>query len=204
MIGIIDYGVGNIGSIVNMLKKIGCLDVKLVRTAVDISTVDKYILPGVGAFDAGMELLNQSGMREALDLQIFQNKKPILGICLGMQMLGRSSEEGNMSGLGYIPFECVKFNFDDNNLKVPHMGWDYVEITKNSQIVINPKDMLRFYFVHGYYAVCDNPEDILMKCQYGIDFTAAVNRDNVYGVQFHPEKSHGFGKWLLKNFVEEV
>lgn len=204
MVGIIDYGVGNIGSVVNMLKTIGCFDVVLVSTADDLGAVDKYILPGVGAFDAGMELLNHSGMREALDIQVLRNKKPILGICLGMQMLGRKSEEGSMSGLGYIPFECVKFNFDDNSLKVPHMGWDYVEITKNSPLTVNPKDMLRFYFVHAYYAVCNNHEDILMKCQYGINFAAAVSRENVYGVQFHPEKSHGFGKWLLKNFVEEV
>lgn len=204
MVGIIDYGVGNIGSIVNMLKKIGCVDVVLIGTADDLGAVDKYILPGVGSFDAGMELLIQSGMREELDLQVLHNKKPILGICLGMQMLGRKSDEGNIPGLGYIPFECLKFDFGDNSLKVPHMGWDYVEIAKSSQITVNPKDMLRFYFVHAYYAVCDNPEDILMKCHYGIDFAAAVNKNNVYGVQFHPEKSHGFGKWLLKNFVEEV
>ncbi|WP_027396876.1 imidazole glycerol phosphate synthase subunit HisH [Anaerovibrio lipolyticus] len=204
MIGIVDYGIGNIGSIANMLKKIGCLDVKLLHKSDEFHSVDKYILPGVGSFDAGMKLLNQSGMRRELDLQVLQNKKPILGICLGMQMLGRGSEEGCIPGLGYIPFECVKFNFDDNSLKVPHMGWDYAEIAKRSPIAVNPKDMLRFYFVHAYYAVCDNHEDILMKCQYGINFAAAVNKDNIYGVQFHPEKSHGFGKWLLKNFVEEV
>lgn len=204
MVGIIDYGVGNIGSIANMLKKIGYSDIKMVRTVDDIRAADKYILPGVGSFDAGMKLLNESGMREELDLQILQAKKPILGICLGMQMLGRKSEEGALSGLGYIPFECKKFQLDDKGLKVPHMGWDYVELFRRDSIVVNPKDNLRFYFVHSYYAICDNQEDILMKCQYGIEFDAAVNHGNVYGVQFHPEKSHGFGKWLLKNFVEEI
>lgn len=204
MLGIIDYGVGNVGSILNMLKKLGCVDAKLIRSKEELSSIEKYILPGVGAFDTGMNMLNESGLREELDIQVLQNKKKILGICLGMQMLGRKSAEGSIAGLGYIPLECVKFSLESEGLNVPHMGWDYVDIVKNSPLVVNPKEQLRFYFVHSYYAICEDADDVLMQCQYGINFTAAVNRDNVYGVQFHPEKSHGFGKWLLKNFVEEV
>ena len=204
MIAIIDYGLGNIGSIYNMLKKVECQDMILASTKEEIAKADKYILPGVGAFDMGMTMINQSGMREELDRQVLSNRKSILGICLGMQMLGRKSEEGNEPGLGYIPFDCKKFAFDDKNLRVPHMGWDYVDIKKNVSLVKNPKEILRYYFVHSYYAVCDDASNVLMTCDYGIDFTAAVCKNNIYGVQFHPEKSHSFGKWLLKNFVEEV
>lgn len=204
MIAIIDYGLGNLGSIYNMLKKIGCEDIEYATTKEVIQSADKYILPGVGAFDMGMTMLNESGMRGELDKQVLTMKKPILGICLGMQMLGMRSEEGTMEGLGYIPFECRKFNLEDQNLRVPHMGWDYVGIKKELPIVKSPKEGLRFYFVHSYYAICEETDDVLMTCDYGKEFVAAVNHDNMYGVQFHPEKSHGYGKWLLKNFVEEV
>lgn len=204
MIAIIDYGLGNIGSIFNMLKKIGCDNVIYATSKDDVSKADKYILPGVGAFDMGMTMLNNSGMREELDRQVLQEKKPILGICLGMQMLGKQSEEGTEQGLGYIPFVCKKFRLEGENLRVPHMGWDYVDIKKANPLARNPKEGLRFYFVHSYYAVCEEKEDILMTCDYGDKFIAAVNKNNVYGVQFHPEKSHGYGKWLLKNFVEEA
>lgn len=204
MIAIIDYGVGNIGSIKNMLKKAGATDVILATTASDIESADKYILPGVGAFDTGMRLLNESGMREELDRQVKDNKKPILGICLGMQMLGNGSEEGEEKGLGYIDFYCRKFCFSDNNLRVPHMGWDCVNIVRNAPLCYDSGDDLKFYFVHSYYAVCTDSEDVLLSCDYGGTFTAGVNKDNVYGVQFHPEKSHNFGMWLMKNYVEEV
>lgn len=204
MIAIIDYGLGNLGSIYNMLKKIGCEDVIYATTTEDVTRADKYILPGVGAFDTGMQMLNVSGMRNELDKQVLGNKKPILGICLGMQMLGRKSAEGTEEGLGYISFECKRFDVEARGLKVPHMGWDYVEIKKDIPIVRNPKEELRFYFVHSYYAKCEDDTDILMTCDYGLEFAAAVNKENIYGMQFHPEKSHGYGKWLLKNFVEEV
>lgn len=204
MVAIIDYGIGNLGSIYNMLKKIGCNDVIFANKVQDIVQADKYILPGVGSFDSGMNMLNNSGMREELDRQVLDNQKSILGICLGMQMLGKGSKEGKLHGLGYIPFRCEKFDIENQNLRVPHMGWDYVDINKDAGLVKNPKNELRFYFVHSYYAVCENKEDILMTCDYGMEFAAAVNSENIYGVQFHPEKSHGFGKWLLKNFIEEV
>lgn len=204
MIALIDYGIGNLGSIKNMLKKIGCEDVKYATTPEDINLADKLILPGVGSFDMGMKLLNESGMRAELDTQVIKYKKPILGICLGMQMLGMKSEEGSSEGLGYIPFECKKFDFQDNSLRVPHMGWDFVRVEKDVPLVKNMRPDLRFYFVHSYYAICADAEDVLMTCEYGGNFVAAVNKENVFGTQFHPEKSHGFGKWLLKNFVEEV
>ncbi|MGN0170896.1 MAG: imidazole glycerol phosphate synthase subunit HisH [Lachnospiraceae bacterium] len=204
MIAVIDYGIGNLGSIENMLKKAGGEEVIYASCAEDLRKADKLILPGVGSFDMGMCMLNMSGMREELDVQVLKKGKPILGICLGMQMLGQSSEEGTCKGLGYIPFECKKFSVEKQNLRVPHMGWDYVEIQKECRLLKAPIDNLRFYFVHSYYAVCECDQDVMMTCDYGGPFVAAVNRNNVYGTQFHPEKSHGYGKWLFKNFVEEV
>lgn len=202
MIAIIDYGLGNIGSIHNMLKKLNAGDICFASTPDDINNADRYILPGVGAFDTGMGMLNASGMREALDEQVLGNQKPILGICLGMQMLGRSSEEGKDSGLGYLDFCCRRFQFDNLDLRIPHMGWDYADIKRPNRLTQNPPDHPRFYFVHSYYAVCEDPDDIMFSCGYGFDFAAGVNRNNVYGVQFHPEKSHRFGMWLLRNFIE--
>ncbi len=204
MIAIVDYGVGNLGSISNMLKKINVEEVILATKSDDLKRADKIILPGVGAFDTGMSLLNESGMREELDIQVKERNKPILGICLGMQMLGTGSEEGKETGLGYIDFVCHKFSFPDGELRIPHMGWDYVDVKKDTKISVQPKENLRFYFVHSYYAKCKNESDILFSCEYGHVFTAGVNKDNVFGVQFHPEKSHSYGKWLLKNFAEEV
>lgn len=204
MIAIIDYGIGNIGSIKNMLHKIGCRDVDFTSSPESLISADKIILPGVGSFDAGIEMLNKSGMREELDYQVKKNKKPLLGICLGMQMLGEKSDEGTLAGLGYIPFECKKFVFSDRGIKVPHMGWDYVNIERCDPIINGISDQTRFYFVHSYYAKCKNEKNILLSCDYGIRFTAAVNHENIYGVQFHPEKSHGYGKQFLRNFIEEV
>ena len=204
MIAIIDYGIGNIGSIQNMLKKVNAKEIVLATKTEDIKNADKYILPGVGAFDSGMNMLNASGMREELDRQVTECKKPILGICLGMQMLGMSSEEGQEKGLGYIDFSCRKFEFSDNKLRVPHMGWDYVDIEDNSPLCVDPIENLKFYFVHSYYAVCRQKENVMFTCDYGFKFAAGVHSGNVYGVQFHPEKSHNFGRWLMRNFVEEV
>lgn len=204
MIGIMNYGVGNVGSIKNMLSKIGEKDAILLNNPDDISRVDKLILPGVGAFDQGMKLLNESGMRKALDEHVLEKNKPILGICLGMQMLGMASEEGTESGLGYINFKCSRFQFNDNKLKVPHMGWDYVEAEKESPLIHNLGEKARFYFVHSYYAACDKAEDVLLTCDYGWRFAAAVQHKNIYGTQFHPEKSHVFGMKLLENFAKEI
>lgn len=203
MVGILNYGIGNIGSIKNMLLKIGYRDVIFLEKPQDFMQVDKIILPGVGSFDQGMKLLNNSGMRLMLDKSVIEDNKPILGICLGMQMLGKKSDEGIEEGLGYIDFVCRRFQFGSGELKVPHMGWDYVNILKDNKLVRNLGENPRFYFVHSYYAVCMNKEDALLSCDYGYSFVAGVQRENVYGTQFHPEKSHRFGMQLLSNFVQD-
>lgn len=199
MIAILDYGLGNLGSIANMLKVIGEKPI-ITRQREVIEVADGIILPGVGAFDAGMYKLVEAGLDEIIKGQA-RNDKPILGICLGMQLLGRSSEEGSLSGLCLIPFECKKFQFEDKALKVPHMGWDVVEFKKQHPIFKDLIGQQRYYFVHSFYAVCDSQENILMTCDYGHTFAAAVVKDNVIGVQFHPEKSHDFGLALLNKFV---
>jgi glutamine amidotransferase len=203
MIAIIDYGIGNVGSIENMLKKAGERDVVLAHDASVLRAADRLILPGVGAFDAGINMMNQSGMREELDIQVLEQNKPILGICLGMQMLGMGSEEGKLPGLGYVNFDCKKFSLPrESNLKIPHMGWDYIKIVKKNDALVNDfSERMKFYFVHSFYALCERSDDVLMTCNYGFDFTAAVVKGNVYGVQFHPEKSHRFGMKLLENFM---
>jgi imidazole glycerol-phosphate synthase subunit HisH len=205
LIGVLDYGVGNVSSIINIFKKIGVSAIATDSIS-DIEKVDKLILPGVGSFDAGMIKLNKSGLVKAIRFHALDEQKPLLGICLGMQMLGRRSEEGNEQGLGLIPFDNKRFEFEGNiQLKIPHMGWD---ITTNT-IVEDPlvkglTPMQRYYFVHSYHAVCDSEENVLMRCNYGCNFAAAVKKGNIYGVQFHPEKSHKFGMDLLSNFARSV
>lgn len=204
MIAVLNYGMGNIGSIKNMLIKAGENNVELVDKPEGLVRADKIILPGVGSFDMGMELLESSGMRKELDRQVQVNKKPILGICLGMQMLGQGSEEGKKEGLGYMDFRCQRFALEDISLKIPHIGWDYVYPTKDSPLILNLGNRPRFYFVHSYHAVCENEEDIFLKCDYGYEFTAAIQKENIYGTQFHPEKSHIFGMNLMRNFIKEI
>jgi glutamine amidotransferase len=205
MIAVIDYGMGNVGSIINMLKKIGA-DALLAKNPEDIIKSDKIILPGVGSFDSGMNKLKKSGMYEEIKKHALVEKKPLLGICLGMQMLGRKSEEGVEEGLGFIPFDNIKFNFNGSkDIKIPHMGWDVTEINlKDDPIVKDLDSFQRYYFVHSYHAVCDNNENILMTCDYGYEFAAAVKNGNIYGFQFHPEKSHRFGMALLENFDKGI
>lgn len=203
MIGVLDYGIGNIGSILNMLKKVGG-EAMPVTTAAELEGCGKLILPGVGAFDQGMALLEQSGMRGALDRAVREGR-PLLGICLGMQMLGQRSEEGKSEGLGYIPFSLRRFRLDNQpELKIPHMGWDFVTLNQpEDTLLLGVEQPARFYFVHSYYAVCDEPRDTLITCDYGYPFAAAVRRGSVWGTQFHPEKSHRFGMRLLSNFAKE-
>lgn len=202
MVGIINYGLGNLGSIQNMLKVIG--EKSIISSDVnDLDNCDRYILPGVGAFDAGMQKLNESGLVDFIKRVTLIEKKPILGICLGMQLLGRKSEEGSLHGLGLIPFDNIRFKLDDAELKVPHMGWDIVEFKQSNPLITGLEDNQRYYFVHSYHAKCDSEENILMTCDYGYEFAASVVRDNIMGVQFHPEKSHDFGMALLTNFVKE-
>lgn len=202
MVGIINYGLGNLGSIQNMLRTIGVRSIITNKTE-DLFACDHLILPGVGAFDAGMNKLNEVGLIAPIKKLAIQEKKPILGICLGMQMLGRKSEEGNLKGLELIPFDNIKFKFSNNNLKIPHMGWDVVDFKQDNNLIRGISTTQRYYFVHSYHALCDDPSNVLMTCDYGYNFAAAVVKNNIYGVQFHPEKSHDFGMRLLKNFVEE-
>lgn len=201
MIAIVDYGLGNLGSILNMLRTIGEKAVITSDKRV-LEAADKIILPGVGAFDAGVENLKARGLFGLLQQQAGTGK-PMMGICLGMQLLGRKSEEGEEEGLNLIPFDNVRFSFqEDCGLKVPHMGWDLVKFAKTDKILDGIENTQRYYFVHSYHAKCDYAKHVLMSCDYGYEFAAAVSCDHIYGVQFHPEKSHDFGMRLLENFAK--
>lgn len=206
MITIIDYGMGNVGSIQNMIKKIGG-EARITSDLEEIKLAEKLILPGVGAFDNGMINLKEKGLIELLNQKVLVEKTPILGICLGMQLMTKSSEEGKLSGLSWIDAETIKFSFDDKKLRIPHMGWNEIQIKKFNTIFKNFNSSFEevdFYFVHSYYVKCKNKEDIVAICNYGLEFCCSFQRDNIYATQFHPEKSHKFGIKLLKNFVELV
>jgi glutamine amidotransferase len=199
MIVIVDYGMGNLGSIVNMFKKVGAKAVISGDPEV-IATAPKLLLPGVGSFDRAMERIDALGMKSVLDEQALVIKKPILGICLGMQLLTRGSEEGKLPGLGWIPADTKKFP-SLPGLRIPHMGWNRVEPTTSSPLTHSLLDESRFYFVHSYCVQVDNQSNSILKCHYGISFDAAIQQDNIFGAQFHPEKSHKFGMQIFKNFV---
>lgn len=198
MLLVIDYGLGNLVSVKNMFKKLGVPTVISDKVS-EIESAEKLILPGVGAYDNGMNLIKQKGLIDVLNKRVLVDKTPILGICLGMQLLTKSSEEGKEKGLGWIDADTVKFNFSDKSLKIPHMGWNYVQVKKENKL-ISSQGKHRFYFVHSYYVKCHNPNDIIATCDYGTEFTCMLNRDNIYGAQFHPEKSLKFGMEVLNNF----
>jgi len=202
MIVIIDYGLGNLGSIKNMLKKIGS-EGTISSEILDIEKADKLILPGVGRFDQGMKNLQGSGLIDALHGKVVKRKTPILGICLGMQLFARKSEEGELKGLGWIDAEAVRFKFNDkeSQLKIPHMGWNMVKIYQRNPLFEGMYPEPRFYFVHSYHVACRNEEEVLTQTFYGYEFASAIRKENIYGVQFHPEKSHKFGMKLLYNFI---
>lgn len=202
MITIIDYGAGNIKSVRNMLKKIG-VESELTNDVTVISNAKKLILPGVGHFDYGMQQLHKSGLINILNKKVIQEKTPLLGICLGAQMLGNKSEEGTEKGLGWIDMDVVKFdsNLLDSNLKVPHMNWNEINIKRQSPLLNDLDNESRFYFVHSYHMKPHLDKDVLCTSNYGYEFVSGVNKDNIYGVQFHPEKSHKFGMKLLENFA---
>ncbi|MEI2635674.1 MAG: imidazole glycerol phosphate synthase subunit HisH [Methylotenera sp.] len=200
MITIVDYGMGNVGSVFNMLRKLRA-KVQISSDKNEIAKSDKLILPGVGHFDRGMNSLNSSGLATILSEQVLVNKKPILGICLGMQMMTRGSEEGVQQGLSWVAADTVKFS-PDNNLKIPHMGWNQVKSSIGAKLFeSSPVEPERFYFVHSYYVRADNPKDVAAHCHYGHDFVAAFEVGNIMGVQFHPEKSHLFGMNLFQRFI---
>lgn len=204
MIVIVDYGMGNLGSIVNMLKKIGA-HAKISADIHEIRSAEKLILPGVGAFDAGMKRLRELNLVETLNDEVIGKRKPVIGLCLGMQLITRKSEEGSETGLGWVDAETIRFRFDTQtaNLKIPHMGWNDVSIQREGVLFSGMSGTEnRFYFVHSYHVTCHRSEDILATTHYGYDFVSALQHENVMGTQFHPEKSHKFGMRLLKNFVE--
>lgn len=203
-ITIIDYGIGNLGSVYNMLKKVGA-KVNVTADKRIIEKTHKIVLPGVGSFDYAIENLNKSGLFELLNYKVIDEKAPILGICLGMQLLFESSEEGSLPGFGWIAGTTRKFQFTNPEtrfLKIPHMGWNSISQQRKSALLFNSDFNSRYYFVHSYYVVCSDNADIIAKTNYGINFTSVVEHQNILGVQFHPEKSHTFGKQLLKNFME--
>lgn len=203
MITIIDYGLGNVQAFTNMYKRLG-FDVCRATNAAELKGATKLILPGVGAFDHAMELLDASGMRSTLDELVLKQKVPVLGICVGMQILADASDEGNLPGLGWIPGRVRAFKADKRsaNLPLPHMGWNDVNPEAGNRLFAGLENESRFYFLHSYFFECEDAQHIAATTSYGLEFSCAVSFGNVHGVQFHPEKSHHYGAQLLKNFAE--
>jgi imidazole glycerol-phosphate synthase subunit HisH len=204
MIGIIDYGLGNIRAFANVYKNLN-ISATIVKNVGDLKKVKKVILPGVGDFDYAMQKLEESGMRQCLDELVLDHQVPVLGICVGMQMLARTSEEGTLPGLGWIDGEVKRFNRASSrvSLDVPHMGWNDVRPVKETGLLEGLKLDARFYFLHSYYYQSHRSDDVIAVTDYGGEFACAVNFKNVYGVQFHPEKSHHWGIRLLGNFAKQ-
>ena len=202
MITLIDYGVGNIFAFQNVYKRLD-IPTRIAKTQEDLVGAEKLILPGVGSFDYAMNQLNASGMREKLDELVIQKKVPVIGICVGMQMMGNRSDEGSLDGLKWIDSEILKFDESliQQRTKLPHMGWNNVTPVSNHPLFSGLEKEAIFYFLHSFYFKCNNPNDSIAVSDYGISFTSAVNRDNIFGIQFHPEKSHQFGEKLLHNFA---
>lgn len=198
-ITIVDYGMGNLGSIRNMLKRIGVTS-ELAVDAAGVLAADKLLLPGVGAFDTAMQRIESAGLRDALDQKALVERVPVLGICLGMQLLTRSSEEGVRAGLGWIRAATHRFRAE-SGIKVPHMGWNVVQPTRCSVLTRNLPADSRFYFVHSYFVRVDDPADSVLRTSHGVTFDAAIEHHNILGAQFHPEKSHRFGMQILDNFA---
>jgi imidazole glycerol-phosphate synthase subunit HisH len=203
MITIIDYGLGNIRAFVNVYTRLN-IKTKIAHTAEDIKDSKLIILPGVGAFDYAMSQLNASGMRDELEKQVLINKVPVVGICVGMQILAKSSDEGKLSGLGWLDGEVKKFDISTIPYKthLPHMGWNSIHPVGENNLLTGCNDQSRFYFLHSYYFVSNHKNDIISTTDYGITFTSAVNNQNIYGIQFHPEKSHANGIQLLNNLAK--
>ena len=200
MIVIVDYGVGNVASVLNMLRKVG-VKARVSGSAADIEGSDKLILPGIGHFGHGMRKLVESGLIPSLREQALVRRKPILGICLGMQMMTRGSEESEVPGLAWLDAFTRRFS-ESAGRRVPHMGWNSVRPSADARLFDRDSpEPERFYFVHSYFVQVDDRADAAASCQYGDEFTAAFERDNLFGVQFHPEKSHRFGMGLLRRFA---
>ena len=203
MIKIIDYGIGNIQAFLNVYKRLG-INSGIAHSIDDIKSATHLILPGVGAFDQAMTLFNNSGLRESIEKRIFEDRVPIIGICVGMQMLASSSEEGSLPGLGWIPGTVRAFssNISSRSLPMPHMGWNSLIKKVNTPLLKDFKEESSFYFLHSFYYECDDAGDVLATAEYGHNFHCVIGRNNIYGIQCHPEKSHSSGYQLLKNFAE--
>jgi glutamine amidotransferase len=201
MIVIVDHGMGNLGSVGNMLRRIGSDGVRSADPDV-VARAEKLILAGIGAFDGAVGRLADLGLVDALNDAVLHRRVPVLGVCLGMQLMARSSDEGSRSGLGWLDADVRRFAFPaDVTLPVPHMGWSEVHPTRPSPLFEDGTADLRFYFSHAYHLVCHDPDDVAATATYGYEFAAAVHRDNIVGTQFHPEKSHVFGMDVYRRFV---
>jgi len=203
MIAIIDYGLGNILAFLNVYNRLN-IKATIVKSEADLRGVTKLILPGVGSFDYAMQLFEQSGMRQPIEQLVICDKMPVLGICVGMQMLAKSSEEGELPGLGWIEGTVKKFNLSamPDEIRMPHMGWNGVNPLTEGGLFNGPKRDWQFYFLHSFFFQCHDQANVLAVSDYGGNFSSAVQNGNVYGVQFHPEKSHHSGSQILKNFAE--
>lgn len=202
MINIINYGLGNIKAFANIFKQLH-IPFVIASNINELRDVTKIVLPGVGAFDHAMSQLQASGMREKLDELVLEHSTPVIGICVGMQMLAKSSDEGQLSGLGWI--DGVVKKIDENTLNfsthLPHMGWNDIQVVRSNKLFDGLESAAKFYFLHSYYFHCNKPENAIGMATYGSEFCCAVNRENIFGVQFHPEKSHQYGIKLLENFA---
>jgi len=207
MIKVLDYGMGNTASMLNMIRKAGG-QAELCSNPEDLNNASAIILPGVGAFDNGMDKLEKSGLLDVLRHKVLEDKVPFLGVCLGMQLLFEKSEEGQQPGLGWLKGNVTRFDFSglhlDRSLKIPHMGWNVVHPHTYENLYAGLEEEARYYFVHSYHVNCINSADVLATTNYGYEFACSVRHENIWGAQFHPEKSHRFGVQFFKNFLKEV
>lgn len=204
MITIVDYGMGNLGSVRSMFARIGA-ESRIVSAPEGLEDAEKLVLPGVGAFDHAMTNLDERGLIPALNRCVLEREVPVLGICLGMQLMTDGSEEGALPGLGWIPGKAIRFHLPPEhaeNLRLPHMGWNTLLRTQASWLLGEEQPHERYYFVHSFHVECRESSDVLAQANYGVPFTAALGRGHIQATQFHPEKSHRFGMDLLKRFSE--
>jgi len=199
VIGVVDYGLGNVQAFLNVYRALG-IPAARVRTVEELMSSDRLILPGVGAFDWAMQRLNDSGLREALDVAVLRDRRPVLGVCVGMQMMGLGSDEGMLPGLGWLKATSRRMQFDNGSLPLPHMGWNDVDATLDDPL-FDGLSSARFYFLHSFCVQPAEPADEIATATYGRRFSAAVRKDGIRGIQCHPEKSHEWGVKLLRNFA---
>jgi glutamine amidotransferase len=200
MIVVVDFGMGNLGTVSAKIKKMDS-SVIISSKPEEIDQADKILLPGIGSFKSGIENLRKRDLIEILNKKVLAEKTPVLGICLGMQLFSAHSEEGDVKGLGWIDAETVRFNAPDQSLRIPHMGWNTINIKNPCSLLSGIENSSRFYFSHSYHVRCCNPDDIIATTEYGYEFCSVVNHNNIYGVQFHPERSHKRGFMLLSSFI---